>query len=153
MLRAVPVSCFSCAFHGFDDDRQLAHIDVAWIRGAGTSLLEGASYKVARESLFGGAFVLEKDGQVVARATKPSVWRRMFEIEYGNKRYTLKTKSSFGRSFVLLDGEVTIGAMRPEHVFTRRSEADFPDSLPLPARIFMIWLTILLWKREADGSA
>jgi hypothetical protein len=42
--------------------------------------------------------------------------------------------------------------MRPEHVFTRRSAVDFPDNLPLPARIFMIWLTILLWKREAESS-
>lgn len=153
MLRAAPVSWFSWNFHVFEHDKQLAHIDMAWIREAGTLVLEGASYKVNREGFFGGAFILEKDGHVLARATKPSVWRRMFEIEFGTKRYVLKTKSSFGRSFVLLDGEMTIGAMRPEHAFTRRSAVDFPDDLPLPARIFMIWLAILLWKREAEASA
>jgi hypothetical protein len=43
--------------------------------------------------------------------------------------------------------------MRPDHLFTRRSAVDFPDSLALPARIFMIWLALLLWKREAESSA
>ncbi len=153
MLRAIPVSWFSWDFNIFNDDKPLALIDQAWVREAGELVLDGARYKVYREGYFGGAFVLEADGGVVARAVKPSAWRRAFEVEHGNKRYTLKAKSSWGRSFELLDGLTTIGSMRPDSCFTRKAGADFPDSIPLPVRIFMVWLTLLMWKRDSDSAA
>jgi hypothetical protein len=29
---------------------------------------------------------------------------------------------------------------------------DLPENLPLPVRAFVIWLTVLLWKREAQAA-
>jgi hypothetical protein len=122
------------------------------MREAGTLVLDDGAYKVYRKGRFSGAFILEKDGSVVASATKPSALKRALEVEYGNNRYALKPISSFGRTFVLLDEGTILGTMRPLHAFTRKALVDFPDSIPLPVRIFMVWLTIILWKRD-EGAA
>jgi hypothetical protein len=153
MLRALPANWFSWDFNVFDGDKHLALIDQACLREAGELLLEGTRYKASRESWLGGAFLLETEGRVVARAIKPSAWRRAFEVQHDNKTYTLKARSSWGRTFELLDGEIVIGSMRPAHSFTRKAEVEFPDSIPLPVRVFMVWLTIILWKRDQDAAA
>ncbi len=153
MLRAVPVSWFSWDFNVLDGNKQLALIDQAWVREAGELILDGTRYKVYREGYFGGAFILETEGRVVARAVKPSAWRRAFEVEHDNKKYTLKAKSSWGRSFELLHGTTAIGYLRPDNCFTRQAGVAFPDSIPLPVRVFMVWLTLLLWKRDQDSGA
>jgi hypothetical protein len=153
MLTIIPKGWFSWDFNILDGDKKLALIDLAWTREAGVLLLDGQSYKVHREHWFGGAFMLEQDGQVLARAIKPSAWKRALQIEHGEHRYILKPVSSFGRSFELVDGERVIGSIRPQHAFTRKANIDFPESIPLPVRTFMVWLTIILWKRESDAAA
>ena len=40
----------------------------------------------------------------------------------------------------------------PEGLFTRRARINLPEELPLPVRVFMIWLTVILWKRDADNN-
>src|SRR5262249_11827970 len=42
---------------------------------------------------------------------------------------------------------------RPCRRLAKRTRIDLPVTLPLPARLFMVWLTLLLWKREADSAA
>ena len=38
--------------------------------------------------------------------------------------------------------------------WTRRADRDpAPTSLPLPVRVFVLWLAVLLWKREQDAAA
>jgi hypothetical protein len=55
---------------------------------------------------------------------------------------------------VLFDGPSEIGSIAPEGFLTRRAEASFPEELPLAIKVFMIWLVIILWKRNSDsGSA
>jgi hypothetical protein len=34
----------------------------------------------------------------------------------------------------------------------RRMNIDLPEELPLPARAFIVWLTVILWKRDADAA-
>ena len=63
---------------------------------------------------------------------KPSVWRR---------------------GFVLMDGERRIGSMSPESMWTRRATADLPSDWPMPIKAFVIWLVIILWKRDANNAA
>ena len=38
-------------------------------------------------------------------------------------------------------------------VFTRRSTANLPEGIPLPVKVFIIWLVVILWKRESDSAA
>jgi hypothetical protein len=36
---------------------------------------------------------------------------------------------------------------------TRKASVSLPDELPMAVRIFVIWLTIILKKRDADSAA
>ena len=152
MLSAIPNGWFSWDFTIFDDHKAIAKIDLAWVREAGKLYLDGSNYRVYREGLLSGAFILEKEGRVLARAEKPSALFRSFQVEYNDKSFTLEAESPLRRKFVLREGGQTIGSVRPENAFTKRAIIDLPADIALPVRIFMVWLTLILWKREADAE-
>lgn len=152
MLSAVPDGWFSWNFTIFDDHKAIAKIDLAWVREAGELYLEGSNYRVCREGLLSGSFIIEKEGLVLARAEKPSALIRSFKVEYNNKSYILEAASALQRKFVLREGGQTIGSVRPENAFTKKAIIDLPADIAMPVRIFMVWLTLILWKRETDAA-
>jgi len=44
-------------------------------------------------------------------------------------------------------------AIEPESAWTRRAIARFESDWPMPIQTFVIWLVIMLWKRNAQHSA
>ena len=152
MLELVPKSWFSWDFAALEASQPVAEIDISWWREKGVLTVQGASYPVYREGLASGDFLLESAGSVLARAQKPSAFRRSFLVEHAGKQYTLRAKSAFRRAFILLDGSEEVGSVCPEGIFTRRSKVDLPESLPLPVKIFIVWLTVILWKRDSEAS-
>ncbi len=152
MLKAVPNSWLSWNFTIFDEATPIAKIDLAWAREAGELNIGNTAYKMYREGLFNGAFIIQTGESVLARAEKPSALRRSFKVEYNNKHYILEAASAFGRKFVLREGERVVGSVYPEHVFTRKAIIDLPPGIALPVKIFLTWLTIILWKRQASAA-
>jgi len=110
------------------------------------------TYAVYREGILNGAFVLEADSSVVARAAKPSFFRREFVVDCGRKSYTFRTRSMFGRGFVLFDSSEEVGSITPEGTFTRRMRAEFPKDLALPVGVFLVWLVVILWRRNSQAA-
>jgi len=153
MLKVIPKSWFSWDFNIMDGSRAVADIDVSWWREKGMLTVDGIDYMVYREGLMSGTYILDLGGTVLARAEKPNAFHRAFLIEYAGKQYTLQAKSAFRREFLLLDGDREIGTLSPKGVFTRRATVKFPEELPLPAKVFIIWLAVILWKRESDSGA
>jgi len=153
MLNVIPKSWFSWDFVVTDGASPVAEIDVSWWREKGVLNVRGSVYEVYREGLMNGAFILESSGSVLARAEKPSALRRSFELEYGGKFYILRAESAFRRKFVLIEGDREVGWISPDGVFTRRATADLPEGIPLPVKVFIIWLVVILWKRESDSAA
>jgi len=153
MLTVIPKSWFSWDFTVLEGSRAVADIDVSWWREKGILTVDGINYKVYREGLMSGTFILELDGVVIACAEKPKGFHRAFLIEYAGKQYTLRAKSAFRREFLLLDGDREIGTLSPKGFFTRRAAVEFPEELPLQTKVFIIWLAVILWKRESDSSA
>ena len=83
-------------------------------------------------------------------------WRAFlhsFHVEYPGKSYTLKKESVIGRSFVLLENDIPAGSIQPEGFLTRKAAAGLPDDMPMPVKVFILWLAILLWRREANAQA
>ncbi|MBA4389940.1 MAG: hypothetical protein C0399_03280 [Syntrophus sp. (in: bacteria)] len=152
ILSAVPNGWFSWDFTIFDDHKAIAKIDLAWVREAGKLYLDGSNYRVFREGLLNGSFIIEKEGLVLARAEKPSALIRSYKIDYNNKSYTLEAESALRREFVLREDGQTIGSVRPENAFTKKAIIDLPAEIALPVRIFMVWLTLILWKREEAAA-
>ena len=152
-LTAIPKSWFSWDVQGLNGTRQVAEIDLAY--GQRESLLsgEGAPYRVFREGMASGAYVLQDaGGRAAARAEKPSAFSRCFVIEHAGRRMVLEAISPFGRAFVLTERDAEVGSVRPEGFVSRRATASFPEDLPLPVKVFMLWLVIILWRRNADSE-
>jgi hypothetical protein len=153
MLTAAPKQWFSWDFTVTEGSQPVANIDISWWRERGLLTVQGADYRVYRERMMSGDFILESAGSVVARAHKPSAFHRLFTINHEGRRYTLRAESVFRRTFLLLEGDRQIGSLSPEGIFTRRATVDLPAILPLAVRVFVIWLAVILWKRASDGSA
>jgi hypothetical protein len=147
-LQVAPTHWYSSDFTVRQASRQVADADVSWWREKGALTIEGARYEVYRDGLLNGRFVLERNGTVIARAEKPSAFFRKYLVRFGDREYTLDARSAFRRAFVLLDGTRQIGSIEPTSAFTRSAMADLPDSWPLPVRAFVIWLTMIQWRRD-----
>jgi hypothetical protein len=153
MLQAVPTHWFSWDFTVTQGSEVVADIDISWWREKGVLTIGGKSYRVYREGLARGDFVLESPDMIVARARKPSAFRRAFIVQHGGRQYTLRANWPFRRDFRLLDGETEIGSISPEGFLTRRAAVVMPQDMPLPVQVFAVWLAIILWKRDASAAA
>jgi hypothetical protein len=153
ILQAVPTHWFSWNFTVTQGSEVLANIDVSWWRERGVLTIDGKRYRVYREGLASGDFVLESPEIIVARATKPSAFRRAFIVEHSGRQYTLRANWPSRRAFRLLDGETEIGSISPEGFLTRRAAVVMPQDMPLLVQVFVVWLAIILWKRDANTAA
>ncbi len=115
--------------------------------------MANSTYRVYREGLCSGAFVLESNGTVVARANKPSAWTRRFVLEFGGTQFELKPQSAFTRGYKLINGERIVGTLSPASFLSRKINVELPEDLPIQIRAFVVWLTVLLWRRDASAAA
>jgi hypothetical protein len=151
-LEIIPQSWVSWNFNVLQDGRPVGEIDISRWREKGALIVQGMTYQVYREGIMSGEFVLELNGTRLAQAEKPSALRRSFEVRYAGTTYQWQGKT-FRRSFVLAENSRTVGSLTPAGIITRKATAQLPEDLPLPVRIFLIWLALIMWKREADSGA
>jgi hypothetical protein len=152
ILQAVPKAWLAWDFDVRDDGGQtLGEVRLSSWRERGAVCAAGLEYRVFRECLL-GAFVLEEDGRPLARAVKTSALFRSFEIEHEGRSLTLKALSAVRRAMVLSEGEIVVGTIEPEGILTRRARIQMLDELPFVLKLFAIWLTMLLWKRESEAG-
>ena len=153
MLQAVPKGWFSSKYDVSNDNVPVGTINFSAWREEGELTIGGSIYRVYREGLMSGSFVLELNGSILARAQKPSALYRTFIIELGEKKYVLEAKSAFSSKFMLIEGERQIGSAYREGVLARKSLADFPDEIEITIRMFLLWLVMILWRRSDSASA
>jgi hypothetical protein len=119
-------------------------------REKGTLAIDGSSYEVYREGLMSGQFILELNGTRLVHAEKRSRYTRSFTVQHECKTYILKAESALGGTFLLLENGQQIGSIRPAGVFTWKATVELPDELPLPIKVFLLWLAVILWRRDYD---
>jgi hypothetical protein len=152
MLTANPQSWFSWDFTLAKNGESLASIDLSSWREKGALTVANSTYRISREGLCSGAFVLESNGTVVARAHKPSAWTRRLILDFGGAQFELKPRSSFTRGFQLLTDGRAVGSLSPASFLNRKINVELPEDLPLQIRAFIVWLTVTLWKRDASAA-
>ena len=152
MLRAVPKGWFSWSFDIVEGEERIASVNLGLIREKGRLEIRGTSFEIGREGYASGDFFIRVGDHVVARADKPSAFRRRFEVSVGERRYTLTAANPFVRRFVLREGERRVGVVRPKNAFSHAALIDLPEEIPLAARVFMAWLVILMWRRRRKQS-
>ncbi len=153
MLRSIPNHWFTWNCEVLEGNARVASIYFNGWGEAGELIVEGFRYRVYRESPLSGTFILEEDDNSIAWAEKPNPLFRVFSVNYGGNQYELKAESPFGKTFVLQEYEQLLGSIYPENVFTRRAIVDLPENIPLAVRIFMVWLVMILWRRQQRQSS
>lgn len=153
MLEAIPTNLLCTNFRLEQENKLLGELDPAVFRCRATLELEEGTYDLYRERFLGGDYILERDGQIVARAIKPSAFRNKFEIALGNRLLQLKKVSSWSRKFGLFENGQQIGGIYPQGIFSKRSRIDLPGEWPLANRAFMFWLAFLTWKQESAAAS
>lgn len=113
------------------------------------SPIGGQTYRLRRVGVLRERFTLEPavaGALAVASATQRDPLRREFTVEVGARRLTLRSASLLRSDYLLLDGAQTIGTLHPVGALRQSVEADLPDDLPLEARVFIVWVVLLLWR-------
>jgi hypothetical protein len=154
MIEAVPTGFFAQDFELHKHRRPIAKLDVSAWREAAEIQIDGEPYTFRRERSFGGAFLLERGGEVLVRATKPSAFKSLFEVEVEGRTYTLKRISAWRREFGLFAHNQRVGAVTPRAWYTRGSVIRLPDGCwPTAVHAFVFWLVLIIWKRQAAAAA
>jgi len=153
MLKVVPKHWFSWDFRLQDPvGMPWGEVGLSSWRERGSVTVGGQQYKVSRQG-FVGPFVLEGPNGELAKAVKVSAFKREFTVGVEGHEYRLKQLSSWRREFGLFTADARVGAVTPESWLNRRAEVVLPDDMPGFARAFVVWLTLLMWKRDFDAGA
>jgi hypothetical protein len=152
-LRATPARAFSNHFRIETDGEPLGWLKLSGWREAGEISLGDSSYTLASKGFCGKAFTLGIGDEVFVRATLRGALQSRYDVELDGVVYTLRRASGFCRTFSLYGPDGVIGSIRPEGAFTRRTVVDLPEDWPLPVRIFLLWLVLATWNREAAAVA
>ncbi len=152
MLRVESDSWFSWDFTILDGEREVAKLDQSWWSEAAEMEIEGESCRLYREGMMGD-FVLEAGGEVSVRAEKPSALRNAFVVRHGDESFELEKESVWKQKYSLRRHGRDAGSIAKESWATSNLTADLPEDLPLRVRVFMVWLVLVLWKRENDSAA
>ena len=140
MLEAVPTGIFSSRFLLQQEDQLLGEFDPSVWRDKARLELEDGTYELYREGQFKGDFVLDLNGKIVARATKPSAFRGIFTLELSNRHLILRKRSVWSRDFVLFDGEKEMAIRHA--VFHRKTNIELPSEWPFRSG-FVFWLAFI----------
>lgn len=152
MLAAITTNIFPRNFRLEQENQLLGEFNASIWRDKARLELEDGTYELYREGQYKGDFVVERDGKIVARATKPSAFRGRFEVEVSGRRLVLRRPSAWYRRFSLFDGEKEIGTIQPIGLLRRRTNIDLPDDWPLATRVFLFWLAFIMWRRESAAA-
>ncbi len=153
MLEAVPTNLFGMNFRLQQQNQLVGEVNNSSWRERARLELEEGSYELHRERFCAGDFLLERDGKVIARASKPSAFKCRFEVELPNRRVVLRKISPWRLRFGLFEGENQIGSVYSLGWFTRRIQIDLPADWPLAIRSFLFWLVFLMLKRQNAAAA
>ncbi len=150
ILEVVPKGLFSNDYEVINNGERIVDLHRSWYREEGELTILGERYQIQKPRMR-GVFLLMQNGAQVAYAEKPSSFRRTMYVDYNGVRYTLEPQSAWRRTFVLRVGDQVIGSIERSG-WGRKALLQLPD-LPLPIAIFMTWLVIILWQRDAATTA
>lgn len=122
-----------------------------WIDEQGNIAIDGEYHEVRKHGVFSGHWTLEANSTTVASAQKSNVFTRTFELETSSGTVILRAQSAWGCT-MLLEGDGFDGVIAPVHPFTRRASITGQIS-DFRTACFAFWLTVLLWRRDAQHDS
>lgn len=149
MLVATPRGIFNWNFVVSRNGAFVGEIEVARIRERGEIRIGNETYSVERTSLLEGTFVLRQGDRMLASAKKLSL-RRHLELAVDGRVLQIKGVL-FKRVHRVLEQDRVIGCVAPARLFRREARIDLPNSLSLPVQFFVLWLVLIMWRRDAHA--
>lgn len=111
--------------------------------------LDDGPYSFYRDQVIRGDYVIERKGQILARASKPKWWRSNFDVELFKRRVKLRRPNILRRRFAVFEGARRVGIINPGWL-TGRGKIDLPSYWTVLDRAFLFWLCSLMWRRQPD---
>ena len=152
-LRSEPLGWAGSGARIFSGDTELTELRITAFKSRGNFILDGKEYEVIPKGFFQTSAELKMGSTVVARVTKPSVFKRRFEITSAGHRIVLESRGWRARKYVLLLGQKEVGSIEQEGFSSRRLRFQFPDEVPEVIQILLAYLVIAQAKREAAAAA
>jgi hypothetical protein len=140
---------FSWNFQFLDNGQVVGEMEASLWRETAEFDLGDGRYSFYRDQVIGGDYVLERKGQILARATKPSWWRSDLDVELFKRSVKLRRPSIFKRRFGVFEGGRRVGIIYPG-LFAGRAKIDLPSDWTVLDRVFLFWLCSLMWRRQPD---
>ncbi len=156
MLTAKPTGLLSENFVVSRDGVQLCEFDQAGGRDRAEFVVDGERY-IAKNELLGGDFLLENQSQLIARADKRAL-RRVFDVRIdpgssAERSYELKVGGLIakGGRYTLEENGRKVGEL-VKTPFLRSAQANLPQDVPLPVQVFLLWIGLMMWRRERNSG-
>ena len=147
MLELHPGGFFSRTITVTLNGHEIAAIKDRATREGAKIRIDGAQYKLSRSGILHGDYVLEQDGVVHARASKPGFTSRRMTAEVGGQTFDLVPDSPFRSTFRVEQFGEKVGSIGPRPVF-RSFTADLPVEIAMVHQVFLIALVTLMWTRS-----
>jgi hypothetical protein len=152
MLQAAPKGVFSRDYVLSSDAGVVAGLDVSNWRERAEFTVGGEVFRLERDGM-GGPFLLRRGETVVAQAEKPSAFSSRFIVTYGQEAFELRKLSMWSRGFGAFHAGREVGRIVPAGVFSRKANVHLPDGWPIPLQVFVFWLVLVIWSREAAAAS
>lgn len=153
MLRGIPHSWISRNFRVVRDGVELTDVEVGWLLASATFQVDGTRYQVRREGWLHPAFVLQREGTPVARATRRRILPPSFDIRASDRQLTMRATSPFARTLRVFHGDRRIGSVTRQSPFRRVALIELPEDLSMPERVFLTHLAMVIWNRRRAAAA
>ena len=112
-----------------------------------------AEYEVSADRSGIDAFNLDSNGLRLAHVEKPHVFTRVLDVSHADKVYTFRRSSLFSSKYELMDNEQTVGSVFPKGALKKGAIVELPDQFQTPFKLFLGWVALVLWKRQAEVDA
>ena len=138
---------FSWNFQFVENGKVVGEMERSLWRETAELELDDGTYSFYRDQVIGGDYVLERKGQILARATRPKWWRSNLDVELFKRSVKLQRRSIFMRRFAAFEHGGRVGIIHPAWL-TGRAKIDLPPDWTVLDRAFLFWLCSLMWRRQ-----
>ena len=134
-------------------DAEVTHLSISFLKNRGEFRLDGEDYVIQPRSFWRTSADLKRGSTVVARAEKPSLFRRQFQVSSAGHRMVLESRSWRGREYVLRVGGREAGRVTREGLTGRKIRLEFPEEVPVLLQVFLAYLVLVQVKRETAAAS
>ncbi|MHC4953010.1 MAG: hypothetical protein ACYTGZ_03910 [Planctomycetota bacterium] len=153
MIRCNPQGL--CSYDYFlEGEGHRAEVEYDWTSEQGVIVADGTRHRVRKHGLFSGRWSLDRNGNEVCSAIKPSAFTRTLEVDTPMGALELVAASAFTRVFRVEGRAGLIATIEPVHAFTRRATIEIRTrEFDAATLAFLFWLTALMWRRASSNSS